>query len=58
MAGVEYYLPLYREVSSHPRVLDRVVAGSPEPMTSAQLHSEACRAAREGRNDVEFPDEV
>jgi hypothetical protein len=45
VASVEYYLPLYREANSHPNLLDQVVAGSPEPMTSAQLHSEACRAA-------------
>ncbi len=46
IAGVEHYLPLYREVSNHHNLLDQVVAGSPEPLTLTELYSEARQIAK------------
>jgi hypothetical protein len=47
LAGVDYLLPLYREASSHPRLLDQAVPGNPEAGQDAQaLHAKAWRAYR------------
>ncbi len=39
LAGVEYYLPIYREVNSYPHFLsDQIVAGNPDQLTAHELH--------------------
>jgi len=46
LAGVEYYFPLFREVSKYPRLLDEGISGSAEQMRPEKLHHEAWRLAR------------
>lgn len=41
LAGVEYLLPLYREVTSLPHVLDQGITGNPETLRPAELHEQA-----------------
>lgn len=38
LAGVDYYLPIYREVNSYPRLIDEsIVSGSPDYLPNKQL---------------------
>lgn len=37
LAGVDYYLPLYREANSYPHLVDDIVAGNPENVPEADL---------------------
>lgn len=39
LLGVEYYLPIYSEVSSYPHLLDTVVPGQPDRWTDDQIHA-------------------
>ncbi len=41
LAGVDYLLPLYREVTEYPHVLANGVVGSPEHVSVEQLHARA-----------------
>ncbi len=41
LAGVDYLFPLYREASSYPHLLDEGIAGNPEGLKPAELHSQA-----------------
>ncbi len=41
LAGVEYYLPIYRQVSHLKRLADVIVTGSPDAMTLDELRSRA-----------------
>jgi len=46
LAGVEYYLPIYRRVTRLKRLADTSVSGSPDAMTESEL-GERARAAAE-----------
>jgi len=41
LAGVDYLLPLYREVTEYPHVMTEGVVGSPEHVSTEQLHAQA-----------------
>jgi hypothetical protein len=41
VAGVEYLLPLYREVNTYPALTDGSVAGNPDSLGEAALHAQA-----------------
>mgnify|MGYP000647844743 CR=1 FL=1 len=41
LAGVEYLLPLYREASTHPRIVDGGVIGNAEGLRLDELHAPA-----------------
>ena len=41
LAGVEYLLPIYREASSYPHLVDEVVMGSPDRTKAEELHAQA-----------------
>lgn len=42
LAGVEHYLPIYREVNSYPHLIaDEIVAGNPDHLSPHQLHGKA-----------------
>lgn len=41
LAGVAYYLPIYRSVSKYPLVWDHVVEGNPEHRSAQELHDAA-----------------
>lgn len=40
-AGVDYYLPIFREVATHTRVLDTAIPGSPDKLPASELHEKA-----------------
>ena len=41
LACVGYYLPIYRQVSRYPALVDRAVEGNPEHRTAGELHAAA-----------------
>lgn len=41
LAGVEYLLPLYKEVNTYPYLLERGIYGNPEGLTPTELHKRA-----------------
>lgn len=42
LAGVEYYLPIYREANSYQHLIaDQIVAGNPDALSSKELHAKA-----------------
>jgi hypothetical protein len=41
LAGVDYYFPMYRNVSRYPRLVKEGVAGNPETLSPAELHRRA-----------------
>ncbi|MBC7220855.1 hypothetical protein H5T55_05240 [Candidatus Bipolaricaulota bacterium] len=41
VAGVDYLLPLYREASSHPHLVNEGVTGNPDRLTPEELHAQA-----------------
>lgn len=41
LAGVEYLLPLYREVNTYPHLVGAGVSGSPDSLGEAELHARA-----------------
>lgn len=41
LAGVEYLLPLYRQASGYPRILDEVITGNQDNTPAADLHQRA-----------------
>lgn len=46
LAGVDYLLPLYREVSSMPSLVDDAVLGNPDSLGSDALHDQAWAIAQ------------
>lgn len=51
LAGVEYLLPLYREASSHPRLMEEAIPGNPEANWDAvEMHARAWEIYREARD--------
>ncbi|MFQ5350285.1 MAG: hypothetical protein ACE5EG_07580, partial [Thermoanaerobaculia bacterium] len=40
-SGVDYLLPIYREVNSQPHVLEQGVAGNPDSLSAERLHNQA-----------------
>ncbi len=43
LAGVEYLLPIYREASSYPHLVETTIAGNPDRVRPEELHAEARR---------------
>lgn len=43
LAGVDYLLPIYREASSYPHLVDTPIEGNPERVRPEELHAEATR---------------
>lgn len=41
LAGVEYLLPIYRQITRYPAVLDEAITGSPEKLSAQELHARA-----------------
>lgn len=41
LAGVEYLMPIYREVNSYPHLVDAALTGNPDEMTPQELHAQA-----------------
>lgn len=41
LAGVDYLLPIYRRATSYPHTLERGVTGSPDELSTPQLHARA-----------------
>jgi hypothetical protein len=41
LAGVDYLLPLYREITEYPHVMSEGVVGSPERVSTDELHARA-----------------
>lgn len=56
LAGVDYLLPIYREVSTYPALLEAGVTGSPEELSAEELHERAWEIVEprfsEGRREV------
>lgn len=48
LAGVEYLLPIYREVSASPRLLPDGVSGNPETLAAEALHRRAWALVQPG----------
>jgi hypothetical protein len=46
LAGVDYLLPIYREVSRYPHTIDEGVTGNPENLRPEELHERAWDAVR------------
>jgi hypothetical protein len=47
VAAVDYEAAIYREVSKHPQVMPEAVEGSPEGLSSAELHHKAWRVVED-----------
>lgn len=45
LAGVRYYLPIYRSVTAYPKVLDGGVTGNPDALSPMELHAWAWAVA-------------
>lgn len=41
MAGVDYLLPLYRDVNSYPNLIDDAILGNPDGLGDTELHARA-----------------
>jgi hypothetical protein len=41
LSGVDYLLPMYREVSHYPHLMEQGIEGNPEEMGKKELHAEA-----------------
>lgn len=41
LAAVGYYLPIFREVSDHPAIVEHGVDGNPDELSAAELHDRA-----------------
>jgi hypothetical protein len=54
IAGVEYELPLYREVNTYPHMLQEAVQGAPNSLKSGEMHARALEAIeREYDREIE-----
>lgn len=47
LAGVNYLLPMYREVNTYPNMMSEGIVGSPELLANEELHAQAWPIARE-----------
>jgi hypothetical protein len=47
LAGVEYELPLYREVNSYPHLCGEAVKGAPDGLKGGEMHARALQALEE-----------
>ena len=45
LAGVDYLLPLYRDVSTYPHLAEEAVTGNPDSLTGTTLHERALEVA-------------
>lgn len=56
LAGVDYLLPLYREVNTYPNLLEEGITGNPEELRPEELHARAWEKVRphflKARNDM------
>lgn len=43
LAGVEYLLPIYREINTYAHLMDEGITGNPEGISASELHGEAWR---------------
>ena len=41
LAGVQYLLPIFRDVASYPHIADEALPGNPEHLSETQLHARA-----------------
>jgi hypothetical protein len=41
LAGVEYFLPIYKEANTYPNLIDSVIMGNPDLLSAAELHKSA-----------------
>jgi hypothetical protein len=41
LAGVEYLLPIYRNVCTYPNILEKAIAGNPDHLSARELHERA-----------------
>lgn len=41
LAGVEYLLPIYKEVNTYPNMIDEVIKGNPDLLSAKKLHESA-----------------
>jgi hypothetical protein len=41
LAGVDYLLPIYREASTYPHLLEQVISGNPDRLSNQELHDRA-----------------
>ena len=46
LAGVEYLLPIYREVSTYPHLVEEGVTGNPEGLSEEEVHRQAWAIVR------------
>jgi hypothetical protein len=46
LAGVDYLLPIYREVSTYPNVVEEAILGSPDRFSDQELHARAWEIVR------------
>src|SRR5258708_27493749 len=53
LAAVEYLIPIYREISSYPHLLEEGVAGNPELLSPAELHARAWEVVQPGFHQPE-----
>jgi hypothetical protein len=56
LAGVDYLLPIYREVNTYPNLLEEGITGNPEGLRPEELHARAWEKVRphflKARNDM------
>ncbi|OHE20724.1 MAG: hypothetical protein A2X95_00095 [Syntrophobacterales bacterium GWF2_56_9] len=56
LAGVDYLLPIYREVNTYPNLLEEAITGNPEGLHPEELHARAWEKVRphflKARNDM------
>jgi len=56
LAGVDYLLPIYREVNTYPNLLEEAITGNPEGLRPEELHARAWEKVRphflKARNDM------
>jgi hypothetical protein len=46
LAGVDYLMPIYREVNSYPHLLETSMAGNPDELTDTEIHASALQMLR------------
>ncbi len=46
LAGVDYLLPIYREATAYPHLVEEGITGNPEGLSEEELHREAWAAVR------------
>lgn len=46
LAGVEYLLPIYKEANTYPNIIDMVIKGNPDLLSTEELHKSAWEIIR------------